>query len=116
MSDKFAAFKEQLRKKKKTEQEDSAFFQEAYDMIPDSYQGDILEGKKEEELIVEDVKLPEPFNKVLDYIFNPAENITVYEMAKILSFTIMSVSQDTYDVTPENLRRHFVKFETEEKK
>ena len=46
---------------------------------------------------------------LLDYIFTPKNDISVYDLARLLSFLKMSISQDVYDAIPAELKKHFTK-------
>jgi len=48
---------------------------------------------------------------ILDYVFTPQEDITIYELSKIMSYMILSVSVDTFTQMPPAFHRHFTKFE-----
>ena len=46
---------------------------------------------------------------VLDYIFTPKSDITVYELARLLSYIQMSIDQNVFDNMPIELKKHFTK-------
>lgn len=46
---------------------------------------------------------------ILDYIFTPKDNITTYELARLLSFVQMSIDQKVFDNMPIELKKHFTK-------
>lgn len=46
---------------------------------------------------------------VLDYVFTPKSDITVYELARLLSFINMSIDQNVFDNMPIELKKHFTK-------
>ena len=46
---------------------------------------------------------------VLDYVFTPKSDITVYELARLLSFINMSIDQNVFDNMPVELKKHFTK-------
>lgn len=57
---------------------------------------------------------PQPSGKskkvpVLDYIFTPKSDITVYELARLLSYIQMSIDQNVFDNMPIELKKHFTK-------
>lgn len=46
---------------------------------------------------------------VLDYIFTPKSDITVYELARLLSYVQMSIDQNVFENMPIELKKHFTK-------
>lgn len=46
---------------------------------------------------------------VLDYIFTPKSDITVYELARLLSYIQMSIDQNVFENMPIELKKHFTK-------
>ena len=46
---------------------------------------------------------------VLDYIFTPKNDITVYELARLLSYIQMSIDQNVFENMPIELKKHFTK-------
>lgn len=49
-------------------------------------------------------------DEVYKHIFFPQSDITIFELARILSFTQMLISDNIYDKIPADLKRHFTKF------
>lgn len=43
------------------------------------------------------------------YRFVPKEDITAYELARIMQATLMRFSESTYETLPNTLKRHFVR-------
>lgn len=69
---------------------------------------DIPEEKEIPQKLYPDSKQP-----ILDYMFSPKADINTYDLARLLAFIKLTISKDTYDVLPSELKKHFLKY-TEE--
>lgn len=47
----------------------------------------------------------------LEYVFFPRPEITVYDLARILAITQLSISEDVYQKFPPDLQKFFAKFQ-----
>ena len=54
-----------------------------------------------------DVCPPEPEYK---YVFYPKKNINVYDLARIIAFTQLSITQEVFEKIPDDLKQHFTQF------
>ena len=51
-----------------------------------------------------------PPNEDFKYIFYPKKNISTYDLARILAFTQLMITDNIYDKIPDDLKQHFTKF------
>ena len=124
MPDAFAIMKQQLRKDIKSEKihnekEQSIVNKNDNVVIEElSTEEDIQKATEELEELSNfaDNEYPKLNNRrnykevpLLDYLFTPRESITIYELARLLSYIKMSISQDVYDNMPIELKQHFTK-------
>ena len=52
----------------------------------------------------------EPFDKSFQYVFFPKNDISTYDLARILAMTQLMITPDIYEKFPDDLKKHFTTF------
>lgn len=101
MSDPFKKFKQQLN------QNTSASGLLDEDAIPDNEIEQIDSVLSKE--TVDEMNLT-PKDESFQYVFFPKNDITTYDLARILAITQLMITPDVYEKFPDDLKKHFTMF------
>lgn len=52
----------------------------------------------------------EPFDQSFQYVFFPKNDISTYDLARILAMTQLMITPEVYDKFPDDLKKHFTTF------
>ena len=101
MRDPFAKFKKQLKQNNVVEE------------IPENIDSISAAEEENDSMItqqtVESMNLT-PKDESFQYVFFPKNDITTYDLARILAITPLMMTPDVYEKFPEDLRKHFTMF------
>ena len=104
MSDPFEKFKQQLNQKNTAEEiigSDDPLLSDDFDSLPED---SIIDENQVKEMDLD------PKDESFQYVFFPKNDITTYDLARILAITQLMITPDVYEKFPEDLKKHFTTF------
>lgn len=102
--DPFAKFKQQLKQKNSVEEVMEEYIDESPQPAAKFGQENIINNDQ-----VKDMNL-EPYDKSFQYVFFPKNDISAYDLARILALTQLMITPDVYEQFPDDLKKHFTTF------
>ena len=106
MSDPFEKFKQQLKQNNNLED----FFGDSdEDALIGEIENNVMTDSVINKETVEELNL-DPKDKSFQYVFFPKNDITTYDLARILAITQLMITPDVYEKFPDDLKRHFTTF------
>ncbi len=105
MSNPFEKFKQQLKQKNTVDE----FIDDMEEIVHEANSEDPFNDTVIQEEQVKEMNL-EPKDESFQYVFFPKNDITTYDLARILAITQLMITPDIYAQFPDDLKKHFTTF------
>ena len=106
MSNPFEKFKKQLNQNNNINEilDDEFSFSEKDNQLNTALEDSVIEQETVNEMNLT------PKDESFQYVFFPKNDITTYDLARILAITQLMITPDIYEKFPDDLKKHFTTF------